>query len=195
MYNDYLQFDGTSLYGNYRTRTFTQIFPDANTFAAQWEATPFAKILDDSLPNEVLYFLLYARYGNSHIASSDENQFKYKLFSIVFQYGPTWQKELSIQQELRIANFDDFRQGTTNIVNNANNPSVEPTTQTLNELPYINQQNVSKVTRSKADGYALLLSLLKKDVTEDFIKRFQYLFLTIVEPEKPLWYADYNTED
>lgn len=195
MYNDYLQFDGTSLYGNYRTRTFTQIFPDADTFAAQWEATPFAKILDDSLPNEVLYFLLYARYGNSHIASSDENQFKYKLFSIVFQYGPTWQKELSIQQELRIANFDDFRQGTTNIVNNANNPSVEPTTQTLNELPYINQQNVSKVTRSKADGYALLLSLLKKDVTEDFIKRFQYLFLTIVAPEKPLWYVDYNTED
>lgn len=195
MYNDYLQFDGTSLYGNYRTRTFTQIFPDADTFAAQWEATPFAKILDDSLPNEVLYFLLYARYGNSHIASSDENQFKYKLFSIVFQYGPTWQKELSIQQELRIANFDDFRQGTTNIVNNANNPSVEPTTQTLSELPYINQQNVSKVTRSKADGYALLLSLLKKDVTEDFIKRFQYLFLTIVAPEKPLWYVDYNTED
>ena len=195
MYNDYLQFDGTSLYGNYRTRTFTQIFPDADTFAAQWEATPFAKILDDSLPNEVLYFLLYARYGNSHIASSDENQFKYKLFSIVFQYGPTWQKELSIQQELRIANFDDFRQGTTNIINNANNPSVEPTTQALDELPYINQQNVSKVTRSKADGYALLLSLLKKDVTEDFIKRFQYLFLTIVAPEKPLWYADYNTED
>lgn len=194
MYN-YLQPDGTSLYGNYRTRTFTQIFPDAETFAAQWEATPFAKILDDSLPNEVLYFLLYARYGNSHIASSDENQFKYKLFSIIFQYGPTWQKELTIQQELRIANFDDFRQGTTNIVNNANNPSVEPTTQSLNELPYINQQNVSKVTRSKADGYALLLSLLKKDVTEDFIKRFQYLFLIIVEPEKPLWYADYNTED
>lgn len=194
MYN-YMQPDGTSLYGNYRTRTFTQIFPDADTFAAQWEATPFAKILDDSLPNEVLYFLLYARYGNSHIASSDENQFKYKLFSIIFQYGPTWHKELQIQQELRIANFDDFRQGTTNIVNNANNPSVEPTTQSLNELPYINQQNVSKVTRSKADGYALLLSLLKKDVTEDFIKRFQYLFLTIVEPEKPLWYADYNTED
>lgn len=195
MYNDYLQFDGTSLYGNYRTRTFTQIFPDADTFTEQWEATPFAKILDDSLSNEVLYFLLYARYGNSHIASSDENQFKYKLFSIMFQYGPTWQKELTIQQELRIANFDDFRQGTTNIINNANNPSVEPTTQALNELPYINQQNVSKVTRSKADGYALLLSLLKKDVTEDFIKRFQYLFLTIVEPEKPLWYADYNTED
>lgn len=195
MYNDYLTPDGTSLYGNYRTRTFTQIFPDAETFSAQWESTPFAKILDDSLPNEVLYFLLYARYGNSHIASSDENQFKYKMFSIMFQYGPSWNKELRIQQELRVANFDDFRQGTTNIVNNANNPSVEPTTQTLNELPYINQQNVSKVTRSKADGYALLLSLLKKDVTEDFLKRFQYLFLTIVEPEKPLWYADYNTED
>ena len=36
-----------------------------------------------------LYYLLYARYGNSHIVNTDENQFTYKLFSTIFMYGPT----------------------------------------------------------------------------------------------------------
>lgn len=188
--NNYMQPNGSSLYGNYRNRTYSEIFPDYATFSAQWEDTVFARELDDSLPVELVWTMLYARYGNSTVAASDENRFKYQLFSIMFQYGPTWHKELQIQQELRIMNFDEFRKGTTNIVNNAQNPSTAPSTQTTDELPYINQQNVSKVNRSKADGYALLLSLLKDDVSETFLRRFEKLFLTIVEPERPLWYIN-----
>lgn len=184
-----------SLYGNYRTRTYADVFPDFKTFSDEWEATVFARTLDDSLPVELVWTMLYARYGNSSVAASDENRFKYQLFSIMFQYGPSWRKELEIQQELRLLNIDEFRKGATNIVNNAQNPSAAPTTQTTEELNYINQQNVSKTKRSTADAYALILSLLKDDVSENFLRRFEKLFITVVEPERPLWYADYNTED
>ena len=42
-----------------------------------------------------------AKYGNNPIANKDINQFKYKLFSTVFMYGPTWAKRLDIQKILR----------------------------------------------------------------------------------------------
>lgn len=143
---------------------------------------------------KLIYFLLCSRYANSVIASSDENQFKYKLFSLIFQYGPTWQKELDIQKQVRNLTAEELQLGVTNILNSAANPAVEPSTQALEELPYIDRQNVSKTKRSVADGYALLLSLLKTDVTESFLQKFEKLFLTIVEPEKALWYVTYPTD-
>ena len=84
-----------SLYGNYRTRKFTDIFPNVDEFLAKYRncgiITP---IQEATLTN--LYYLLYARYGNSHITNSDENQFIYKVFALIFQYGPTWEKRLDI---------------------------------------------------------------------------------------------------
>lgn len=192
--SSYKQPNGSSLYGNYRTRTFSDIFESAAHFAEEWNSTVF-KAQIEPIPADLVFMLLYARYGNSNIASSDENRFKQQLFSIIFQYGPTWQKELSIQKEIRALSIDAFQEGTRNTVNNATNPSTQPSTVDTEELPYVNQQNVSKTKRSKADGYALMLSLLKEDVTEDFIRRFQKLFLNIVEPELPLWYETYPEEE
>lgn len=141
---------------------------------------------------DLIYYLLLSNYANSVIASDDENRFKYKVFSTIFQYGPTWAKELEIQKEVRSLTAEDLQEGVRNITNVAANPSTTPSTQDTEELPYVNNQNVSKTKRSKADGYALLLSLLKDDVTESFMKRFKPLFLNIVEPERPLWYATYD---
>lgn len=186
--------DGSSLYGNYRTRTFSEIFENAATFTNEWKTTEFSKNIE-TVPTDLIFYLLYSRYGNSCIAASDENRFKYQLYSIIFQYGPTWNKELTVQKEIRALTIDQFQEGTRNTVNNAMNPSTAPSTVDTEELPYVSQQNVSKVKRSKADGYALMLSLLKTDVTEDFMRRFQKLFLTIVEPELPLWYETYPQED
>lgn len=141
---------------------------------------------------DLIYYLLLSNYANSVIASDDENRFKYKVFSTIFQYGPTWAKELETQKAIRELSLDELQEGTRNIVNAAANPSTTPSTQDTEELPYVNNQNVSKTKRSKVDGYALLLSLLKDDVTESFMKRFKPLFLNIVEPERPLWYATYD---
>lgn len=188
--NDYTTtYSGSSLYGNFRSRTFTDIFEEYSKFEEAYNSNGIPTTLD-SATLKTLYYLLYARYGNSHIASSDENQFKYKLFSIIFMYGPTWQKRLDIQEKLRNLKDDEILVGATAIYNSALNPSSAPTTQTLEEINYINQQNTTKYKKSKLEAYAILSDLLKTDVTDAFIGKFKKLFLVIVEPELPLWYTE-----
>ena len=77
-----------SAYGNFRTRTFTDIYPDVQTFLNEYANNGIPTTIQQS-SCQTLYYLIYSRYGNSHIANNDENQFKYKVFSIIFMYGPT----------------------------------------------------------------------------------------------------------
>lgn len=182
-----------SLYGNYRTRKFTDIYDNVDAFLADYSDNGLPMLVDTTNMT-TLFYLLYARYGNSNIASSDENQFKYKLFSLVFQYGPTWAKRLEIQDKVRNLTEDELRESAKALYNHSYNPSTLPSTDTVDELLTINEQNVTKHRRSKTDAYALLNDLLETDVTEEFISKFKKLFITIVEPELPLWYVS-NEED
>lgn len=181
--------NSSSLYGNFRTRKFTDIYSTLDLFEEDYNNCGIPITLN-SENISTLYYLLYARYGNSNIASSDENQFKYKLMSTVFMYGPAWQKRLEIQKELTHMDIDEAIKGSTAIYNSAFNPSSAPTTQTLEEINYINSQNTTKHKKSKLEGYATLYSLIETDVTEEFIAKFKKLFITIVEPELPLWYKE-----
>ena len=185
-----------SLYGNYRTRKFIEIFNSAEIFLDSYhEAEIPNKITDESATT--LFYLLYARYGNNPIASSDETQFKYQVFSIVFTHGPTWERELKLQDELRAMSIEELQIGSKTIYNKAYNPGTAPSTDTLDEIETINEQTAQKHKRSKLDAYAMLEALLKTDVTTRFVDRFKVLFLQIVQPERPLWYVtdDDNEED
>ena len=181
-------FNGSSLYGNFRTRTFTDIYGSLEEFKDDYTNSGIPTTLSDSNIT-ILYYLLYARYGNSNIASSDENQFKYKLMSIIFMYGPAWQKKLDIQKKLMEMSDDEMLKGSTAIYNTALNPGQAPSTETVEELNYINSQNTTKYKKGKLEGYAALYSLIETDVTEAFIGKFKKLFITIVEPDCPLWYT------
>ena len=59
----------------------------------------------------------------------------------------------------------------------------------------INEQNTSNIKRGKLEGYEKVWYLIATDVTKDFIDKFKYLFLTIVEPYEALYYTtDLNEE-
>ena len=73
-----------SLYGRYRTVTFSNIWSDEATFRSELMNSKLYNSNFTQSSITKLYYLLYAEYGNSHIASSDANQFKYKLYAIVF---------------------------------------------------------------------------------------------------------------
>ena len=176
-----------SLYGNYRTRKFTEIYNTVDKFLNDYNTVGIPKTITEDTAR-TLYYLLYARYGNSSIANNDENQFKYKLFSIVFMYAPTWEKRLEIQQTLRGLTEDEILKGSKQITNHSYNPSTEPSTDTLEELTTINEQNTNQFKKSKLDGYNILWNLLSTDVTESFISTFKKCFLVVVEPQEPLWY-------
>jgi hypothetical protein len=183
-----------SLYGlNFRTKTFADTWEDATSFVNEYHDLGIPTTITDENAT-TLYYILYSRYANSYISSSDPNRFKYELFTIIWQYGPAWQKKLEIQKKLRELTDEQLLEGSRQIYNNANNPSNYPANFTDEELQYINNQNVTKNRKGKLEGYALLMSLLNDDVTETFIKKFKKLFLTVVFPEAPLYYINENLE-
>ena len=158
----------------YDTKLFTDIYNTVDTFVADYNTINLGGITDPTLVNK-LYYLLYAKFGNSPIANLDENQFKYKLFSTVFMYGPTWEKKLDIQATLRGLTEDQIKTGTARAISNtgtvgttgnntynnlkstdsgadihnhAYNPATDPATTDTLELDYINEQQVDKFGRT-----------------------------------------------
>ncbi len=183
-----------SLYGNYRTNKFSEIYEDYESFQSDFVQSPYNNCISiESL--KLTYYLLYGQYGNTPIANSDENQFKFKLFGIIFMYGPGWEKQLEIQNKLRGLTEDDILQGQKQIYNHSFNPSTAPTTGTLTELTTIDDQNTTNVKRSKINAYAELYSVIKIDVTKQYLDRFNNCFIRIVEPQLPLWYETDESED
>lgn len=175
----------------YNTILFTEIYDDVDEFKEDYTLCGIPETITDKSIT-TLFYLLYAKYGNNPIANMDINQFKYKLFSTIFQYGPNWEKKLDIQDKLRNLTEEELLLGGKNIYNHAYNPSSIPATGTLEELQYINDQNTSNRKRSKMEAYSLLIGLLDSDITEDFLRKFSILFKQFVSPEKPLLYI---TED
>ena len=189
-------FCGQSYYGGYRTRSFADIWDNEEDFVEEYGNFPAGSITNTGLEQgdiEGLYYLLYARYGNSHSAYSDENQFKYAIFSTIWQYAPTWKKRLSIQEELRKLEYNSGENGIFHggkaIYNHSYNPNTAPSTSTLEELLTINDQNTTNYKKSKLDGYANLMALLETDVSEEFLGKFKKHFIKITAPDYPLYYT------
>ena len=112
----------------------------------------------------------------------------------MFQYGPSWEKKLEIQEKLRALSDEEIAKGSKAIYNTALNPSNAPSTQSLEELQYINSQNTTNYKKSKMDAYTQLWGLIDTDVTGEFINRFNVCFKQFVRPEKPLLYVTDNDE-
>lgn len=184
----------TDFINDYRNNGIPWRYSYTYTNAQGQTTTAYSPTLNDDNIS-TLFYLLYARYGNNPIANRDVTQFKYKIFSIIFQYGPTWQKNLAIQANVRNLTEADIRAGSFAMYNQALNPSTAPSTASDTELNYINGQNTTRYKKSKLEGYAILTELLKADVTEDFLKKFNICFKRFVSSERPLIYVTDNEED
>lgn len=181
------------LYGNQRTRTFAEIYPTADDFKAAYDSNPFATATNIG-DSEIIkiYYLLYANYGNSSICSSDEYRFELKLFSIIYQYGPIYIQKKIIQEKIIDTPYDGFKTGGKVIYNTALNPNVAPSTDTLTELPYINNQNTNNYVKSDAESMQIKWDLMNDNLESEFLAKFKPLFLKIVNPTVPLWYISEN---
>ena len=184
----------------YNTKRFTQIWDNSDDFMADYKAS---KLYDAETVNnvvkyhnsltdkniEILYYALYARYANNPLANLDENQFKYKVYLTIFQYGPNWQKELELQDKLRNLSDTEIAEGQFAIYNQAANDATAPSTTSLTELEYINNQSTSRLKKARLNAYNDLLLLLKTDVTKKFIDRFEPLFKKFLYEARPTLYV------
>lgn len=180
------------LYGGYLNMTFSEIYPTLEEFnedAKGMAASLIPSDFDDTAITR-LYFLLLGRYANSSIAASDINRFKLQLFGIVFEHGGTWNKKVNLQEKIRAIDEEEAREGTRRIDNSAYNPALTNTsTESLDALPYINQQLSQGQKKGKLETYAQIYTLLEDDITENFISQFRKLFLWFVTPQTNLWYV------
>lgn len=164
------------------TETFYEIYDTFDKFKSDYNSIGYPTTTLTETNLQTVYNLLYAEYGLDEIANMTQEQFKFRLFGIIFKYGPTWQKKLEIQANLRGISETDLLVGSKAIYNRALNPETQPKTGDLDEIDYINEQNTTNYKKSKMDAYMQLWNLLATDVTSDFINKFRTLFKTFINP-------------
>ena len=168
------------VFKKYISPTFLEIFETSSDMITGYKASP---LYINELTDEVLavvYALVVAKYGENPISNKTVDLFKNKFYSILFKFGPTWYKKLTLQKNLRALTDTELMLGTTTIYNRASNPEQAPSTDTLDELTYINDQNTQKFKKNKSTAYAELYTLLRDDVTDSFINQFRICFRNIV---------------
>lgn len=177
--------------------TFSDLWSTAEEFVNSYKKVGFPQtyesgnyVTDEDL--KLIWLLLLGRFADSTIKPFNTyGAFQVRFMSRVWQHAPAWKKNLDIQNKLRSLSLEDgsdIYKGGSAIYNTAMNPSTQPGTGTDQELNFINNQNVTKHKKSKLEGLAMLSDLLKNDVTEQFLKRFDDFFKTIIYTGRTLLY-------
>ena len=174
----------------YSTKTFSQVYSSYEDFKSDYDQfiTLVSGGVQPLTPANIkaTFYLLFARYGNNPIVNFDVTQFKMKLMSVIATYGPVWEKKKAIQKSLRDLTEDDLLQGAKQIYNHAYNPSTEPTTQELEELTHINDQNVTNNKKAKMEAYSILWANLHVDATDEYLNKFKNCFSRFVGDQCPI---------
>ena len=177
----------------YSTMTFAQVYPSYEKFKEDYDALiTLVSGGVQPLTNanaQATFYLLFARYGNNPIVNFDLTQFKMKLMSVIATYGPVWEKKKAIQKSLRDLTEAELLQGAKQIYNHAFNPSTEPSTQELEELTHINDQNVTNNKKAKMEAYSILWANLHVDATDEYLNKFKNCFSRFVGDQCPILFA------
>lgn len=188
--------------------TFSDLWSDSDSFVQAYKTSglPLSYTLTDGTVGTYLndddltliWTLMIGRFADSTIKPYNTfGAFQVRFMSRVWQHAPAWKKELEIQNKLRsmsLADNSEIYKGSSAIYNSALNPNTTPGTGTDSELSYINSQNVTKYKKSKLEGLAILNDMLKRDVTEQFLRRFDDFFKTIIYTGRDLLYTTYNEQ-
>lgn len=176
--SDFLKFDevwvNTDIVGSTAKANFIAEYSAADNDFKLTEVTP--KI-------GLIYSLLSAKYGNSHIATTNKDKFKQKVFMTIYQYAPNWIKELAIQESLRSKTEAELMTGAVQKTTHGYNPSTDITGNTDTEISTVNDQSLTKLTKGPLEAYNNLVALLETDVTEAFVNRFKSLFQKVIPLE------------
>lgn len=176
--------------------TFSDLWSTQEEFINSYKVVGFPQenyLTDEDL--KLIWLLLIGRFADSTIKPYNTyGAFQVRFMSKVWQFGPTWKKNLDIQNKLRGMSLEagsEIYEGSRAIYNTALNPSTAPSTQQTEEINFINSQNVTKHKKSSLEGLAILSDLLKNDVTEEFLRRFDVFFKTIIYSGETYLYETY----
>lgn len=175
----------------YNTEILTDVWENSTSFVNDFKVCPFysGNVYNDT-ELMLLYYLLYARYGNSAIAGFDINQWKYRMYYTINAYMPTYLKKKEIQNNLRELGLAKIMDGGKTINNHAFSPTDPISTDSDVILTYINDQVVGNVKLSELEGYVKKYNVLDDSITDEFLDKFSELFIKITYPQFPLLYEE-----
>lgn len=173
---------------------FTDVWDNADSFYTDYNESGLKGAIDEE-HTKLLYYLLVGKYANNIIANYDVNQFKYKVYSIIFSYGAEWQRKLAIQKTFRDMSEADLIRESKTIMNHANNPSTPPSTGETEELNYVDDQNVSTRNKAKIEAYQFLWSVLQSNITPEFVGKFESCFTKFLAPYIEVVYCSKDDEN
>lgn len=157
----------------YVSKTFTDVYPDVDSFVQAQKETGLIKISDDSL--RTLYSLIYAQYGDRDVLADTDRQFNYQIASKIYQYGQAWEAKVKVQDTITEFNEEDLTMSGRSILNSANTAGERP--QNYDEvINKIQAQNVSTSRKGKLDAYMSLADSIEDYHTKEFISKFEELF-------------------
>lgn len=180
------------------TKTFNNVYPDADTFLADYKAFELAvdniNKIDDKYV-KLTWLLISSRKGMSAMALDDENQFKLGIWDVIFQYGPAWAKRLEVQDKLVKLDLEDLQEGDKTIYNTAAHNATKisatsPKTTDLGGTPYVNNQMVTNKQKGKLEAWRDLLLFLETDVTEQYLNKFFALFSKFISAFGPIYITE-----
>lgn len=165
-------------------KTFNDIYSDADTFYKESNEYGFNQSIDEDA-TKTIFYLLTSYYGDcTTMGYRNETRWKMKLFSIVWQYAPEWVRKINLADSIRNTTDSEAKEGSKAITNQSANPQNAPTS---DELPYINNQAVTKYGKSKLEALELLYDTQKSNHTKVFLERFKVLFNPVLLPSDPLY--------
>lgn len=178
------------MYFDYNNLKLSDIFESDDDFLTKFKASQLYNKAGFDMTDEqllVAFNLIYGRYAINPIANASADLFELKFFATIWQYGPKWAMDLEIQAKLRSLGLEDSSEiykGSKAIYNSAEHPETSPSTSALDELTYISHQNTTNYKKSKIEGIASLVEMLRNDVTENFLNQFRKLFSKFVNDDK-----------
>jgi hypothetical protein len=188
--------NNNSYFQSFDNITFSDLWSTKEAFIKDYNEIGFPKTdyqLDDETL-QLIWLLLIGRFADSVIKPYNTyGAFKVRFMSRVWQHAPAWKKNLDIQNKLRSLSLEEgseIYEGGKAIYNSAMNPGTRGEVNEAGELNFINSQNTTKHKKSKLEGLAFLSDLLKNDITEQFLRRFDDLFKTIIYSGRTLLYSE-----
>lgn len=181
--------------GEYCNPSFPEVFKSPDEFVEAYRGCGIPPLIKDESAR-TLYYLIYSKFGQTPIKSNDPNLFAYRVFQTIFQFAPAWEKKLEIQAEIRKLSLEagsELFKGGKVVYNHAYHDSSAPSTDTLEELNFIDSQNTSNYKKSMPEGYAILQNILADDVTSSLLNKFTPLFSQWLKPDTNIIF--YVTEE
>lgn len=185
---------------NYFNKPITKRFIDAfPKFKAEegsgktyfWEAWQDSPFYLDELTEEDLkncYNHLLAKFYNWHYIYMDDLGISLNTFDIIHDYYPNVKERLILAEELRKLNLEDYAKSNISINSSGQNPKIKTQMDELIDL--VDTQNANFQKKSPEQTIRTKFISLFDGIMDDFLLRFQSLFVKIYTGVNEYIYTD-----